>query len=364
MTNKEKQVLEIIKKHPTIEQSEIARLLNIKRSTVAVHISNLIKRGYIKGKGYIINDDQYIVGIGSCNVDVYGKALIPIKKQYDHPARINSSIGGVMYNIIANYTLLSGKGKLITAYSDDIYGEAIVKEALFKNIDISESLFIENKSSGMFMQIMDDNNDMHLAICDMEILHSIDVDFIDGKKHILVNSECVIVDPSLNDDVIQRIIDICKNKVDIYVDPISDNYARKMKKYLHEIFLIKPNITELEILANQKISDDDSLYKACEKLLEKGVKKVVVSLSENGILYMDKDISIKRKLKEEKRMVNASGAGDALMASLIYGHVHGFELDKIVDYSLAAGIAAIRSQNTINDKMSIDLLENILKEKK
>ena len=92
MTNKEREVLEIIESNPTIEQSEIARLLNISRSTVAVHISSLQKQGYLLGKGYIVNKQDYIVGIGACNVDIYGSALMKIRTHYDHPAEISSMI--------------------------------------------------------------------------------------------------------------------------------------------------------------------------------------------------------------------------------------------------------------------------------
>ena len=364
MTSKEKEILDIIKANPTIEQNEIAELLNITRSTVAVHISSLMKKGYLLGKGYLINDDFYIVGIGACNVDVYGESLIPIKKSYDHPAIIKSDVGGVMYNIISNYVKLSGKAKLITAYGDDIYGKAIVDACLKNNIDINDSLLVKNNTSGLFMQIQDNNNDMHLAICDMSILDNISVEYIKSKKNILINSECVVLDSSIKDECIKEVINICKDKVPIYFDPISDNYAIKVREYLNGITLIKPNKTELEALSNMKINNDDDLIKAGNKVLDKGVKKIVVSLGSNGILYMDKDKTMKRKLKPEKKMVNASGAGDALMATLIYGEVNGWDIDKTIDYGLAAGIAAIRSEVTINEKMSLSLLEEILKEKR
>ena len=61
-------------------------------------------------------------------------------------------------------------------------------------------------------------------------------------------------------------------------------------------------------------------------------------------------------------MVNASGAGDALMAAIIYGEVNNLDIDKTIDYGLAAGIGAITSESTINSDMSIDLLERIVKE--
>ena len=49
MTRREQEILEIIKEKPTIEQSELAAMLGITRSSVAVHIANLQKKGYILG---------------------------------------------------------------------------------------------------------------------------------------------------------------------------------------------------------------------------------------------------------------------------------------------------------------------------
>ncbi len=364
MTNKEKEILEIIKENPTIEQNEIAELLNISRSTVAVHISSLQKQGYLLGKGYILADEDYVVGIGAANVDVYGKSKIRIRTHYDHPADIKTSIGGVMHNIITDFVKLGGKSRLITAYSDDSYGRMIAEDCRNSGIDIADSLFIKNRSSGIFMQIQDENNDMYLAICDMSILESVTPEFIQSKKHILLASKLVVIDPSLPEDTIRELISICKDKVKLYIDPISDNYAKKIKAYVRDFDLIKPNLSELENLSGRKIKSEEEIVDTCRKLISDGLKKIVVSRGKNGLIYADKDRVIIRKFEEEKHMANASGAGDALMSALIYGEVTGLSIDDTIDYGLAAGIAAIRSEKTINDNFSIDLLEEIIKEKK
>ena len=364
MTKKEKEILDIIKKNPTIEQSEIASLLNISRSTVAVHISSLQKQGYLLGKGYIVSDEDYVVGIGACNVDVYGTSLIKIRTHYDHPAIIKSSVGGVMHNIICNLRKLDVSSKMITAYSDDSYGHTVFEGCREEDIDISDSLYVKNASSGIFMQIQDENNDMYLAICDMSILENITPEYIRSKESIITNARIVIIDPSLRIDTINEIINICKDKVPIYIDPISDNYAKKIKPLVQHFEFIKPNRNELENLSGMKINSDKDLKNACEFLIKKGLKKILVSLGKDGILYMDKDKTIKRKFKEEKKMVNASGAGDSLMASYIYGQINKLDIDKTLDYALAGGIAAIRSETTINENMSVSLLDEIIKENK
>ena len=112
-----------------------------------------------------------------------------------------------------------------------------------------------------------------------------------------------------------------------------------------------------------QIKNDKDLYSACQKLLDKGLEKIFVSRGKDGILYMDKQgIIIEKKLKPIEKMVNASGAGDACMAAILYGIVNELKIEKTIDYALAAGISAVTSKTTINENMSVSLLNRILKE--
>jgi pseudouridine kinase len=59
MTNREKQILELLKMNALIQQQELAETLGISRSTVAGHIIRLINKGYIEGRGYILAENHY-----------------------------------------------------------------------------------------------------------------------------------------------------------------------------------------------------------------------------------------------------------------------------------------------------------------
>lgn len=306
--------------------------------------------------------ENYIVGIGACNVDIYGKSQIKIKTHFDHPAKITSNVGGVTHNIVTNFAKFGNSAKLITAYGDDGFGNVIVADCKKNNIDISDSLCTKGKSSNVFMQVQDEKNDMYLALCDMSSLANITPEYVRKKAKTILNAKLLVLDPSLPLKTIEELIKMCKGKVPIYLDPISDVYATKAKKYVKDLTCVKPNKTELECLSGIKIKTDEDIYKACRSLLHKGLEKIYVSLGKDGLLYMDKNTSIRKKLKPEKKMVNASGAGDALMAAIVHGAVNNIDVEKTVYLGLAAGIAAIRCIDTINPNMSISLLKKILKE--
>ena len=364
LTNKEKEILAIIAKEPTIDQNRLAELLDISRSTVAVHISSLQKKGYLLGRGYIVKEDEApVLGIGAALIDIYGFSQIRIRAHYDHPASIRSSFGGVMHNIISNYVMLGGKAKLITAYGDDAIGKSIADECTKRNIDVSDSLAVKGAFSGIFMQVQDENNDMYLALCDMSILDYLDPAYIEEKKDVLLNARAVVLDASLKQETIAAIVELCRGKVTLIADPISDNLAVKLAPYLADIDLLKANKGELENLAGLKIKDNSDVEKAADRLLAKGLKRLVASLGSQGIMYQDQEQRIYRKFKKEK-MANASGAGDALSAAFVYGLVNDLDLERTIDLGLAAGIAAVRSDKAINENMSVELLDSIIEESK
>ena len=75
MTQRERQILRWIEENPMISQQELAEKAGITRSSVAVHISNLMKKGFIAGKGYVLRSGTYVVVVGGVNMDIGGKSF-------------------------------------------------------------------------------------------------------------------------------------------------------------------------------------------------------------------------------------------------------------------------------------------------
>ncbi|MBQ1508774.1 MAG: winged helix-turn-helix transcriptional regulator [Erysipelotrichaceae bacterium] len=361
MTEREREILDIIKENPSVSLSEIAERLQISRNTVAVHISNLSKEGFLLGKAYIVKEEDYFVGIGAANVDLYGKSEIAIREHYDHPAKIHTSPGGVSRNILDVLSRLDVRTKLLSAVGDDFFGELILKESARRGIDMNDVLVVKGAHSGIFMQVLDDHNDMHLALCDMSVNEHIDIPYLREKEKILQGAKAIAFDPSLPVPVLEYLLDHYSKKA-LFLDPVSDLYAEKIRPYLSKIFAVKPNRTELEVLSQHKIRTKEDLIEAGRNVLEKGVQRIYISLGEGGCLYMDKDQVIEKSFRPEKHVVNASGAGDSFFAGIIYGYMNDLSVEESLNYALAAGIMAIRSDQPINADMNTQELQKIIKE--
>ena len=115
MTQREREILNWIEREPMISQQELADRLGITRSSVAVHISNLTKKGYIAGKGYVLRSGTYAMVVGGVNIDIGGrshKALVPSDS---NPGCVTTALGGVGRNIAHNLALMGTEVRMLTA---------------------------------------------------------------------------------------------------------------------------------------------------------------------------------------------------------------------------------------------------------
>ena len=93
MTQRERQILRWIEENPLISQQELADKAGITRSSAAVHISNLMKKGVILGKGYLVNTAPYVVVVGGVNMDIGGRSAAPLGSAGSNPARVRAGVG-------------------------------------------------------------------------------------------------------------------------------------------------------------------------------------------------------------------------------------------------------------------------------
>ena len=307
-------------------------------------------------------DHIYAVGVGGANIDLCGRAYAPIEPRDSNPGEIEISAGGVTRNICDNLARLGADVKLVSAVGDDLFAQLICDQSAQAGIDVSHVYHTPGRGSSMYLAILDEGGDMHVALSDMHVLQNLPLDYLERKRELIANAAVVVTDPCMKAERFERVLSYCRPGQIVCVDPVSTAYARALIPYIGQIHTVKPNRLELEILAGQPVEKDAQLEGACEALLKKGVQRVFVSLGAEGCFYMDDTGAVLRRKLRPAKMVNASGAGDAFTGAMLYATMRGMTPEEILDYALAAGIAAISHRNTINPEMSPTLIQTILEE--
>lgn len=142
-----------------------------------------------------------------------------------------------------------------------------------------------------------------------------------------------------------------KCKVPIFADPVSCTKAARLLPSLSSLYAVTPNSLETRILTGVKPDCEEALENAVRIFLEAGIKKIFISLGADGVYVADKNESMHLRNLPCK-IVNATGAGDAMMAGFAYAFVNGRSLKETALIGLAAAAISLEGSGTINEKMS------------
>lgn len=360
MTYREKEILQILKSNPMISQQELADMLNISRTSVAVHITNLMKKGQILGKGYILRKENYVTVIGGSNMDIQGFPNNPLVMYDSNPGGVDISMGGVGRNIAENLSRLNVNTKLISAIGNDLYGNTILSECKNLNIDVNDCFVSDEYSTSIYVSILNDSKDMQLAISHMDIIEKLDESFIHSKYKSINDSKAIVIDTNLSMETID-FITRNHSHLPIFVDTVSTAKCVKIKDILNRFEGIKLNKYEAETLSGIKIENLDDAKKSCDYFIEKGVNSVFITLSSDGVYCANKEQTLHIPgVKID--IVNATGAGDAFMSGIIYGFMNDLNIEETAKFSVGASILALSHKNTINPNLSEDLINKTIKE--
>ena len=96
--------------------------------------------------------------------------------------------------------------------------------------------------------------------------------------------------------------------------------------------------------------------------MQKGVRRLFVSLGADGLYYQDAGGCVIHKASRPFPVVNATGAGDAAMAGVVYAALHGFSPEHTVEFAIGCSLCAISSSDTIRADISPALCESYIKE--
>ena len=354
MTQREQEILRLIEADPMISQQELADELGITRSSVAVHISNLVKKGYIAGKGYVLRSGVYAAVVGGVNMDIGGRSYGNLVAADSNPGVVTMSLGGVGRNIAHNLTLLGADVRMLTAFGDDLYGQKIAASCTELGIDMSHALKLPGEATSTYLYIAAPDGEMAIALSDMSVCQRIDGEYLAANLPTLQNARVVVADTNIPAESLLFLAENCQ--CPLFVDPVSTVKAEKIRPILHKIHTLKPNRLEAELLSGVPIRNKEDVAKAAKVLLEKGVSRIFISMGADGVYAASTEEELWLP-NLPGNMVNTTGCGDAFMAALVWAFMEDLDLKQSALAGLAAGSIAMESAQTINPNMSEENLK-------
>jgi pseudouridine kinase len=295
--------------------------------------------------------------IGGSNLDIVGSPSKTLVRSDSNIGSVKLSPGGVGRNIAENSALLGIDTRLFSVVGNDSFGEFLLTEAVKSGIKVD---WVKKSSfpTGIYLAILDENKDMDLAINSMEIMKELDQKYLYSSKEPIDESEVIVFDANLSKDVLTYGVELFKNKK-LFLDTVSTAKTQAAIDIIGSFHTIKPNRIEAETLTGVAIRSIEGMKRAAHILHSKGVKNICITLGKEGVFFSSIEGNHGRFKTDEFIPINATGAGDAFQAGLVYGELNGLKLRDSVRYAMGAAILAMSSPDTINKDISIERVTDI-----
>ncbi|MFZ1677534.1 MAG: 1-phosphofructokinase family hexose kinase [Saprospiraceae bacterium] len=137
-----------------------------------------------------------------------------------------------------------------------------------------------------------------------------------------------------------------------------DTSGEALKHAVNEgVYLIKPNLGELSALLGMENIKEENVEKlAKEIILNKGCEIIVVSMAGDGAILVTEEVTYKAKAPDMPHL-STVGAGDSMMAGIVYSISRGWNLQQALRYGVSCGTAATMNPGTeLCHKEDADLL--------
>jgi len=272
------------------------------------------------------------------------------------------SAGGVGRNIAENISKLNIHAKILSYVGKDPLGDFVINQSKASKLDTSLVKIHSELPTSQYLSMLDDNNDMLVSISDMRIIDEMSTQDIDNWDSAISESSVVVVDTNIPVKVIEYIAEKYSN-IPLFLDPVSYAKTSKIISLIGKFHTVKPNKIEAELISGIKITDEESMLKAAKIIFEKGCSQIFITLGQEGVFYFDdKEHGI--YVFEGANVKSANGAGDAFTAGVVYGHLKLSSIKETVKFASAAAIIALRSKNTISEKLSEQSVKLLLEEER
>ena len=353
LTEKELAILEVIRKHPFHSQQDIADELGMSRSALANSISDLIRRNYLLGRAYIINDEAPVICIGGMNVDRKFYATQTLIQKTSNPVTSSVSIGGVGRNIAENLGRL-GENVLMLSRAGDDQDWEMIKSSSQSYINLRQVEVDAIEATSSYTAVIDQDGEMNIALANMAICDTMTVSWLEQYETLLTRAQVLIVDLNLPQESLAYLIELAREKqIPLFIIPVSAPKMNHLPRQLEGVEWLIVNQDESEYFFDTTVQTEEEFQTLAQMWLARGVKQVLMTRGAKSMYYANQvGQSIEIEPKRVTHLVDATGAGDSLSAGVLFGWLNQFSTQECLEFGLTNAYHTILSQDTVRKSLS------------
>ena len=231
----------------------------------------------------------------------------------------NIGPGGKGCNQAIAISRLGGKVSFISKLGNDNYGKLAINSLKKNNIDISNIIVSNKHKTGVAGIHVDRNTGKNAITVVRGAPESFTIKEI--NTNIIKNSKIFLTQLEIPLNVTLHCLKKAKEKglINILNPAPACNLS---KDFFKVIDYFTPNETEAEFYTGIKINNEKDAKKSAKKLINMGIKNVIITLGEKGLFYSNGKEEIYMKANRVKA-IDTTGAGDAFNGGFSFALLKG-----------------------------------------
>jgi pseudouridine kinase len=363
LNENEQKLLELVKKDPFVSQQELAQEMNLSRPSVANLISGLVKKGYIHGKAYVVNEKKQLVCIGGANVD--RKFYVKEKLQYgtSNPIYSTQSAGGVARNVAENLGRLGLDVSLLTASGMDAEWH-FIEDTSSPYINLNHVIPFIKEATGSYTAVIDEAGELVLALADMDIYDSLTPEIVQSQLLKITQAKCFVADLNLPSETLSFIQQFAQSRhIPLVFITVSSPKMNRLPNDLSGLTWLITNREETEAYFKTEIKSHEDWENAIQRWLDFGIEHIAITDGTNGVLIGNKEEGVYHvpAIKVED-VRDVTGAGDALSAAIIYSWLEGESIPAIAKAGIVNSARTVQTNYTVRQDLSAQQLKKDMEE--
>lgn len=297
-------------------------------------------------------DGRFVLVLGGANMDISGSTAQPLVLSDSNPGRIRCAPGGVARNVAENLARLGNTTRLLTAVGDDLYGRSLLETTRNAGVDVRGSRVLAGEATSTYLSLHGPDGDMAVAVNDMGILECMTPEILAPCAPWVQQAAALVVDCNVSAQALDWLF-ANRGATPVFVDAVSAFKCVRMQPWLVHVHLLKANRLEAQALCQFGIDSDSDIERAAQHLHTLGVEQVVLSLGERGVYWSAHDAGQGWHGALPAAVVNATGAGDALMAGLVHAFVAQQDLRASIPFALGCAALTLTSEQANHPGLSV-----------
>ncbi len=237
----------------------------------------------------------------------------------------------------------------------DDYGKQHLQNLQQENIDISHLKVQADSNTGVAL-ILVDKHHQNAIVISPEANDAVDSSHIKQAQKTIDKADILICQLETPMEAVASTLEIASDKgINTLLNPAPA--IALPESVLANVDILVPNETEIQTITGIEISDQNAAKKAVEYLLRKGVRTVVLTLGERGVLFANQDGLVLHEKAFNVAAVDPTAAGDTFIGCFTMAYKEGESLKDAIRYGQAGAalsVQALGAQTSIPRRQAVE----------